>query len=124
MYSNSERKFLSIFLVLLLCGLAVLILTPKQKLPDDGVWYCDALQIEISFDDGSASAVVSGKKMHGVCQRDDEKNRITLICREEVHPDFRPGDVLFTARFIRLDENKLVVLDEKIEKEYTFLKIG
>lgn len=124
MYSHTERKLVSILLVLLLCGLAVVVLSPKLHFPDAGIWYCDELQMQISFEDDTASAVVDGKKIPCIWETDGEEKRISVRCSEDGYPGYAAGASLFTAKITRLEDNTLVVYEESSGNTYTFLKIG
>ena len=109
----------------LLCCCTFPIYEPVIKIwyPEDGVWYCEELKIQLSFDDNQDTFM--------------EKDGIKIRCRWENHPNspellvlcqgsntfgYKLGDVVFSGQFIELTNNKLVVEDSQTGEQYTFIR--
>lgn len=97
---------------------------PDQYEPEEGVWYCDELQIQLSYEAHTQSYIIQNdEKILCACGSDRGVKYIQVFCQERNHPDYELGELIFLAEIISLDEMQLIVYDEQTEKQYIFYKI-
>jgi len=117
--------FLAIVLIaiLILMVLAVGIIFPGQYEPEEGVWFCKALQIQLSYEQGEETFIIEdGKKIICGCGSDRGVKAVYLFCQEFNHPEYDLDEVIFAAQIIKCNNSLLLVREEKTQQEYTFLR--
>lgn len=98
---------------------------PDQYEPEEGIWYCDELQIQLSYEsDAECFVIKDGEKIRCACGSDRGVNHIEVSCQHENHPDYRLAELIFSAEIISLNESELLVYDEQTDRQYVFLRIG
>lgn len=100
------------------------ILPAPRYEPEDGIWYCAELQIQLSYEqDVEGFIVKNGEKILTTCGSDQGVKKVFVLCSQEKHPDYPWGELMFSAEIISLDEESLVVYDEQTDKSYIFMRI-
>ena len=114
------RIFVIILLILILCAGCV----PDQYEPEEGVWFCKELQMQLSYEKGIQSFLVeNGEKIICSCGSDRGVQYLFVTNYDMSHPCYSFDEELFTARIISLSETEFLVYDEQAERYYTFLRI-
>lgn len=106
------------FIILMLC----ICTYDSQLYPEDGVWYCEELQIYIDFGPGQISkAIIDGEEIDCEIHHRSDSLSITIVrLYSESTPENR---VLFPGKFISQKGNELILCDRDTKVEYTFVKI-
>ena len=106
--------------------------------PETGIWDCPELNARFTFghnfdtttptavwtiDESGDYVMINGDSITAVCARRYDSDKVTIICIEEDHPDFRVGEDIYAFDFVRLTDTEYVLRDET-GKEYTFVRIG
>lgn len=123
-----RKYFLALLLLfsLLLSGCNILALGHKTGLPEKGVWYCEELEMEISFSNNRYSyANIDGNKVHLAIDFDYGGDAFCLCFVSGA--DY--GHIFFACECDYWDEDKMLVtewLDSKGHtkgKQYTFVRV-
>lgn len=110
-------------LLLIFGFLLILFSNPTQWFPQEGVWYCEDLAIQIAFDDSSQTfAMVNGEKISCACEIDRGSKDIRISCQQPDHPLFSLGKFIFSGEQVKLHDDQLVVQDDH-GNQYTFTRI-
>lgn len=126
------RWFRLILIVLSLCIILFYILPflmiafcePVDYFPQDGIWYCEELQMQVSFaDDDKTFAYVNGEKIYCTWGYDRGSTWLGLHCRNYYSKAFQVGDVVFDGEYVSLNDKALVLYDQEINRDYTFLRL-
>lgn len=97
---------------------------PDQYEPEEGIWYCDELQIQLSYESYAQCYIIEDdEKILCACGSDRGVKYIHVTCLERNHPQYKLGDVIFFAEVISLNDTELLVYDEQTEQQYVFLRI-
>ncbi len=95
-----------------------------QWMPTEGVWYCDELQISLSFDENIMSfAIIDGQKVICVADNNRGSEVISVLCQENNIDQFYLGESIFTGEYVSLKDNQLVLREYHKENIYTFLRV-
>lgn len=98
--------------------------TPDQYEPENGVWYCEELQIQLSYDVGKECfIVINGEKIAAACGSDRGVNRLVVSSQQANHPDYYMGETIYEAEIISLNEQEFVVYDEQAQREFVFYRV-
>lgn len=98
--------------------------TAAEFYPEDGEWYCEELQIQLSFDGlGDCYYLIGEEKISCACGSDKGSRWLSVGCQETDSANFELGEEVFGAEFVSLDGNKLVVYDPSAETEYVFYRV-
>ncbi len=95
-----------------------------QWMPTEGVWYCDELEISLSFDDNiMSSAIVDGQKI--VCAVDNMRGSdvVSLSCQDRNTSSISLGEDVFVGEYVDLEDDRLVLREYGTENIYTFLRV-
>lgn len=118
------RNIFVLCAVLAIC-IALCCCSAKRYYPEEGIWYCGELNIQLDFQDGSNCFVVhNGKKIACAAGVDPGSSWISVGCQEADNDCFILGEEVFGAEFVSLDNGILVVQDTDSAKEYRFIRIG
>ena len=114
------RVFIAIIQLLILCAGC----TPDQYEPEDGVWFCEVLQMQLSYEkDVQSFFVENGDKIICACGSDKGVPYLFVSVQEAHHPIYALGEEIFCAKIISVSETEFVVYDERNECQYVFLPI-
>lgn len=111
---------------IVICVAILLCLTAcySEWMPQDGIWYCEALQMQISFAEGECFTVIDGEKILCDCINDKGSTNFFIISQASHIEGLPVGTELFSAERVKLTETEFVVREEKTGKEYVFIKIS
>lgn len=107
---------------------------PKEYFPSEGVWYCEELQIQLSFNEPTGTFpfeepydcyfMVDGIKTASQWRVDKGSNIIAVTCQDLDCKDCELGESVFTGVFVSSDQNTLCLREYEGTAEYTFERIG
>ena len=94
----------------------------RQIYPEDGIWYCDELQLYINFGFNQTSkAIIDGEEIQCEANHMGDSLNITVVrLYDESTPENR---VLFPGEYVSLKDNELVLRHRDTRVEYTFVRI-
>ena len=124
----SVSRINRIMLVYLIC-LAVFLtgcLSPKITLwrPEDGVWFCDALRMQLSFDQNTPCYITQKEnRIHCSWENDRGSVYIYIFCIEDTS-QYSYGDTLFCGKCVSLTDNEYVLEDTDTGNHYAFYRTG
>lgn len=96
-----------------------------QYIPEEGVWYCDELEIQLSFENSAVSYITeNGQQIIGICENDRGSQWVSILCQRNYGSGFYVGMELFCAKIVSLDETVLVVHYAETDQEYVFHRIA
>lgn len=107
-----------LFLALMGCQLKY-----AEYMPPDGHWYCEELQIQISFFDDECYAIRSGEKIDCCVENDQGSKVFTVLCAQENITDLPVGTLIFEAVYVELADNKFTVRELKTNDIYVFKRV-
>lgn len=117
-------RYLFLFLIIVICISFVGCPKPVEYMPPDGVWYCEELEIQLSFEPNAESyAMVNGVKVACSVGNDPGTKSFWVTCIESVL-DMSPGYVLWEAEYVHRDEYEFVVKEQHTGRIYTFTKLS
>ena len=98
-------------------------LIPIEWMPEDGVWYCDELQLQLSFEKDVNSCILVDEEWKK-CELMNEQYARTLYvyCFKDEKELIDEADLVFTGVWAGLDDEELVLRTEDGEK-YVFVRI-
>ena len=97
---------------------------PTQYEPQEGVWYCEELQIQLSYkSDAPCFVIENDEKIVCGCGSDRGVNYIQVLCQETDNPYYYLGEMVFCAEIISLNDVELIVYDESTQEQYAFYRI-
>jgi len=93
-----------------------------EWMPTEGIWYCEELQLQISFDRSESYIVIDGQKIACDCLNDRGSAWFCVLIQEK--NDLYPvGKEVFSARYVQLSEYEFIVSEEHTGKQYVFVKV-
>ena len=99
------------------------LLPREQYFPEDGVWYCEELEMQMSYEtDVRSYATVDQTRISCCTGNDRGSNWITLSCTESYNPCYDVGEVIFAGEYVSLDDHRLV-LRAADGREYVFERL-
>ena len=109
-----------------ICAILLLFLTGcyTDWMPQKGDWFCEELQIQISFDDGESYLVYDGEKMPCDCINDRGSKSFFVISQAFGIDDLPVGAELFSAEYVELTDTDFLVKEETTGTEYLFVKVN
>ena len=109
-------------LLLVVFGVFLLTCTPPDYYPDEGVWYCAELQMQLDFGgDDESFAIVNGEKIMCGCGADRGSTWLMVGNIDVNCTQFRLGEAVWGGTFVSLDDTKLIIKDDT-GVEYTFYR--
>lgn len=113
--------YLSVLLIIISIFAAC---TPAVFFPEEGEWYCEKLEMQLAFDITSECFVaIDGQKIQCTCIIDRGSAWLFVGCQEADCEYYDLGEEIFLARFVRLDDTKLIVKEASSGTEYIFLRV-
>ncbi len=95
-----------------------------QWMPTEGVWYCDELEISLSFDENIMSfAIIDGQKVMCVAGNDRGSTLVSLSCQDRNISSISLGEDVFVGEYVDLEDNQLVLREYHTENIYTFVRV-
>ena len=119
---NSTKCIKAVFLFALLCSALVGCISDQYE-PEEGIWYSEELQIQLSYEQHTQSfAIINGEKIVCACGSDRGVPNLYVSCQETDHPMYRLGQEIFSAKIVSLSETEFVVYDEQTSRQYVFTR--
>ena len=91
--------------------------------PEDGIWYCEELDMQLSFSISDDSyIVIDGEKV--ICSvRNNRGSKVfSLLIQESGVPNYKLGDAVFRGEHVSLTEEAFTVKDLDSGKQYVFIR--
>lgn len=107
--------------LMILAGLAGC--TYSNWMPEDGLWYCEELQMQITFTEDECFVMKDGQKIACICENDKSSMWFSVLCSQQDLEDYPIGTELFSAKRISLSGDTFVVMEEHTKTQYTFIKV-
>ena len=121
------KKF---WMILLLCPIVYLVILfaniayIPQFEPAEGIWFCEELQIQLDYNDGSETFIIEeGEILHCSCGSDRGVKEIQVSCEQRSHPIYELGELIFRAEIKQLTDKKMTVFKPTTGEEYIFVRI-
>ena len=94
----------------------------RRIYPEDGIWYCDELQLYIHFGRNKTStAIINGEEID--CDALYMDDSLSITVERKYNESTSENRVIFPGEFVSLKENKLVLCHRDTKKEYVFVRI-
>lgn len=103
----------------------LLVLGPSREYtPEDGVWYCSELEMQLSFSKKYHSTVVMGEeKLQCSWINDKGSDDIYVVCQEIDNQFYDLGELLFWLEYVSMDEETYEVKNHDTGETYVFIKL-
>ena len=108
-----------VYLVILFANIAYI----PQYEPDEGIWFCEELQIQLDYNGGNETFIEEGEMLHCGCGSDRGVNEIQVSCEQRNHPTYELGELVFRAEIKQLTDKKMTVFKLTTGEEYIFVRI-
>lgn len=138
------RRFAALLLLLVLAiGLSGC--EREQRIPTDGVWYCEELQAQFTVyerpgyvdpdwrpvadeqgnyeDENESYIIIDSDRIAAMWENDRGSIIVRIHCCEERNPNYRLNEVICSFDFASLSDTEYVLEDDD-GKRYTFIRIG
>ena len=121
----SVSALLLIYLCVLLCACSLSTYEPRIIFwrPEEGIWYCEELQIQLSFEENHDSyMVIDGIQIRCVWENDTNSQDIRVLCQGANTFGYGMGESLFSGRYVELSDDQYVVENRQTREQYTFIR--
>lgn len=108
--------------VLLVIGLATC--KADEYFPQEGIWYCDELDMQLDFAKETGFVLVDSEEMLCGFGADRGSKVLSVCCQEQNCLLHTLGESIVTMEFVSLDDTTLVMKNYRGEEIYTFTRIG
>jgi len=116
--------FVALYIIFWIAGLFLTAGNITYWTPEEGVWYCDDLEIQLSFSEGNETyAIIDGKKVQCVCINDRGAIDFSVLVQERNVPNYGVGDSIFWGQYVSLSESEFVVEDCNTGVRYIFVRL-
>ncbi len=117
----------------------------EQRIPTDGVWYCEELQAQFTIykrpgyvdpdwrpvadeqgnyvDENENYIIIDGDRIAASLLNDRGSISVLIYCSEERNPNYRLGEEICSFDFVSLSDTEYV-LEADDGTQYTFVRIG
>ena len=98
--------------------------TPTEFYPKEGEWYCEELQLQLSFGGNQKCYIIkSGERIRCVCSNDLGSFWLSVLCQDPDSKYYRLGESVFGGEFVRLDQDELVIRDPRAKRNIRFAEL-
>lgn len=115
------KRFLGIACCLLL--LITLVGCFSRWTPPEGNWYCEELQIQVSFSGGDCFYMLNGKKIPCDCINNRGSYSFFVISQAFDVEAIPLGTELFSAVYMEFTDSQMIATEEHTKAEYIFVKV-
>ena len=93
-------------------------------LPEEGIWYCEELDMQLAFSDSDDSyIVIDGEKVICAVRNNRGSKDFLVLILESVAPNYdKFGDVVFSGKYVSLTEEAFTVKDRESGMQYVFIR--
>lgn len=130
-----KKTVLLLMLCLLVFSLGACIRV--ERLPSDGLWYCDELQAQFArpwssgyifsdsrYDENINYVIVNGDRIAICLENDYGSVYIYFLCQDHNTSQYEMGELIYILKFVSLSDTEYVLEDEETGKRYTFVRVG
>lgn len=122
--AKDNLKVIAFAVLLFMVVLALVVILPQftadEYFPDDTIWYCEELQLQLSFYNQYYShIVIGGVTYRCVTEADRGSDRLYVALQEEC-PGYRLYATVFEGEYVSRNDAELVLLGGDGQK-YTFI---
>ena len=111
-------------ILLIFAVILVFICSPIDRFPAEGEWYCNDLDVQVSFDhDGETFLVWNDQKVLCAAGIDKGSTWIYVDCQETDNPDFKLGETVFSGEIVQSEDGFLIIQSDT-GVQYTFTRVG
>lgn len=128
LYINKEesamvkfRTIISVLILAILLSCFSSCVGHKNWMPQDGPWFCEELQIQITFTYGDCYAIIDEKVVRCDCINDPGSKYFFVITQEEM-TNLPIGTCLFEAEYVELGNTTFIVKELETGDIYSFFK--
>lgn len=119
---------LALVLLRVLVGCSGSIDEITYDMPNNGVWYCEKLEVSIVLDRMNgvlqpSYAVINGENVKCICEGEYNTPYLFLCCQESGVSDFQVGEVIYWWSLIEYNDDVLILEDHETKELYTFDRI-
>ena len=98
--------------------------TDRKFVPSDGIWYCEANQILLSFNSDSYSYIMEdGERKNCVVSNNHFSDYVSVFYSMETATGNMIGDTIFDSKNILLTENEFILKDCDSGEIYVFIRL-
>ena len=98
---------------------------PTIWCPEEGVWFCEELQMQMDFNKGGSTyAVVEGQKITCVVSNDRGSTHVSIVCNEPQHDTYNLDHVFFSGIYKDLTDSQFILKEVKNKTIYVFKRIA
>lgn len=117
------KHILLLFMILIVfCGCDISF--KDNWVPQDGIWRCEDLQLELSFEKGVDTYIeIEGQRIRCVCLNDKGSQYISVLIQETGVHSYVIGSTVFYGKYICLTDTCYTVMECETERIYEFIKI-
>lgn len=91
--------------------------------PEEGIWYCEELDMQLSFSSSDDSyIVIDGEKVICSVRNNRGSKTFSLLIQESGVPNYKLGDAVFRGEHVSLTEEAFTVKDRDSRKQYVFIR--
>ena len=116
----ARRITLLFYIGILLLGLAGCY---HEWMPQEGDWYCEDLQLQISFSGGDCFWINNGEMIPCDCINDRSSKAFFVIAQAFGNENLPLGTELFCGEHVKLTDDEFVVREIDSGKIYAFTKV-
>ena len=92
--------------------------------PNEGVWYCDELKIQLSFTlDEETYAIINGEKVICVWGNNPGTSYLSVHVQENGLEDYALGETIFFGKCSELIDTELIIIDNDTGIPYSFIRM-
>ena len=116
--------FLTLASILVSLVIPLLFRPPKElPVPDSGCWFCEDLEIQLSFDEtDSTYAVINGIEKNCVILRENNTNTIIVFCADWETCSLSHDCKIFSGSILELTNTEFLLMESKSKVVYSFEK--
>lgn len=115
------KKLISLASSILL--LIILVSCVTRWTPPEGNWFCEELQIQVSFSGGDCFYVLNDKIVPCDSINDRGSHSFFVLSQATDVEELPLGTELFSAVYMEFTEEQMIATEEHTKKEYIFVKV-
>lgn len=115
--------FVIILLFLWFVGLFLTAGHTASWMPEEGVWYCEDLGIQLSFSQNNETyAIIDDRKVQCTWINNKGAADFSVLVQQSDVANYDIGDSIFWGTYVSLSENEFVVEDCNSGARYVFIR--
>ena len=121
-------KARKLFVIICIIGLMLILVQckPDQTYPEEGIWYCAELQMQICREKDRTErythAIIDGEKRNCALYTDYGNRFFSVVYMYEVDEKYE-STTLYRGEFISFNDEKIVTRDTQTQTEYVFVRV-